>query len=268
MTIMMILLAAGTAGLTTGMARLRQEAEAERLVTCLRMVREMARSQGGWIVPPNQNSGFGVFFLKNPKADTCFQYFPYVPVTPSLPDDPGNAFSGLQAMGTGQRPITLGLRSTLDLTDMSGAQLASGFQIYFQSDQPGAPDLFPPGARAFPLPAQLTPPTIPDPMGPIPTWNVARVVFWPPGFPPTMPNHSVFNAFPTPINQEGVSVPHRFVFGIGWVFYNRIYIRSPSDHPNDPDPTQVRLPARIRIDLGTGNVRLMSAIERRVDGTW
>jgi len=239
LTILGTLVAIGAARMTASVSRLKQVAEAERLVGCLRWMRDMARGLG-----PESSIGYGVFFWRNPRSSTCFQYSPYIPRVADVPDHPSNAATQLLAMGFPGYPITLGLRAPVETAslDISAEPLllSDGMEIVFQTDAVGQPDRYPDAVGRYP--------DRPFPPG---SWNRSRVLFWPAGA--TAP---AFWSGGQP--ERGTTFP-RF----GGVDYNRVYIRSVAD-----DPLDARSPLRIRIDPGTGYAYIMRNTELWEDRSW
>ena len=259
-----VLLSTGASGISSEAAKMRAQAEGDRLYSCLRFVRELARTQSTQAQPTFGNyNGYGVYFWTNQTSGTCLQYSPLAGVIPSRPDDPQNQVmpfwsEGVPASSGGSliAPITLGQMQPVDFQKLSGSELSHGLQIVFQSDQIRAPDLHP---RTLPrYPAQT----------PQPFYSTDRIMFWPPGYLPSTPPGN-----PWPQNY-GVTLP---TSPNGQTIYNRVYILSPMDlsggldssiNNNGYTPPNAILPVRIRIDPGTGIIRMMTKYERRDDGTW
>ena len=235
--VMGVIMAVGSLSTSATATRFKQRAETGRLVSCLRWLREMAREHGKFA-----STGYGVFFWYNPRSGSCFEYSPFTAQWPTrfVPDHPRNALTPFYEMGLPNEPVSLGLRTYQEKQIQTGDELSSGFSIYFQTDTMGQPNRYPDSMRDQPN----------QPQGGT-SWREYRVVFWPPG---------VNAATPPYPNERGVTLP-RF----SGVYYNRIYLASATDDPYANPP---RLPARIRIDPGTGLIRVLGADERRADGSW
>ena len=243
-TIMGIIAASGAMQMSGQVSRIRSQSEGDRLVSCLRWMREMAHSRA-----PLWQQGYGVYFWNNRKTGTCLQYSPFTPNRPRYPDDGGNnAVTAMPMLGLPHMPVTLGQQQPVDFQNLTASELGNGMQIVFQSDQPGQRNYVP---RSLP--------NMPNPVAGR-FERTDRVVFWPPGVP--APNVA---GAPWPAGEYGPALPRPRRNG---ATYNRIYILSPSDDPNNPVANEVRLPVRIHIHPGTGVVRLMSKFERRDDGSW
>lgn len=236
---------AGTGSMKLGgqVSRIRAQAEGDRLVSCLRWMREMSRCKA-----PGWQSGYGVYFWNNKNTDTCLQYSPYIAANYRVPDDPTNTVSWNHHLGLPSTPVTLGQHSPMDFKELQPAELSQGLQIVFQSDYPGAATYQPRSIPNFPVRVAGG------------AWRRDRVVFWSPGNPaPSRPGN--------PWSQEyGVSLPKIGTSPV--ITYNRIYVLSSADNPDSPDPKELKLPVRIHIHPGTGVVRMMNSYERRDDGTW
>jgi len=233
---------AGTANYAPMVTRISKQAEAERLVRCLRWLREMARSHGR-----SSNAGYGVFFWRWETASqqsACFRYSPYVPLDPQNPASPTNDVTMLNSLGRPSMPVTLGNRPATDLIfETNEGALANGFRIFFQTDLETS--------NGTPYENKYPDSGLKDTSK---NWNGFRILFWPPGQKAPLPWPS----------EPGVTLP-RFTVGTKTIHYNRIYLSAPNDL-TDPaiDPaTADTLPARIRIDPGTGITQILPATERR-----
>ena len=241
MLIMGIIATTGAMQMGGQVTRIRAQAEGDRLVACLRWMREMAHSRAA-----RYDSGYGVYFWNNAVTDTCLQYSPYSPgLRYRYPDDPSNAVTALSQLGLPQVPVTLGQHSPLAFQTLTTEELSNGLEIVFQSDQPGAATYRPRSLPAYPDQVANS------------DWRRDRVVFWPPGY-----QAPALAGAPWPA-EYGTSLPQ-----VGTVTYNRIYILSSSDTPNEYDPKLRKMPVRIHIHPGTGVVRFMTPYERRDNGTW
>jgi type II secretory pathway pseudopilin PulG len=237
---MMTIAMMGAMNSSAAATRFKQQAEAERLVSCLRWLREMARERGRY-----WQTGYGVYFWRNPVSGTCFEYSPYTlrTGTANVPDHPANAITAFPDMGLPSSPIRMAARTENEAQTLTGAALTAGLWICFQSDtSPKPADRFPNASRnqpGAPIGETLGPPSF-----------LYRVIFWPPG------NFAGLNA----AWQHSVTLPQ--TAGAAPIVYNRIYVA------DRPVPGPAALPQRIHIDPGTGLVRLMGQDERRIDGSW
>lgn len=232
----------GSMRISSQVHRLRAQAEGDRLLACLRWVREMAHSRA-----PLWQQGYGVYFWYNLTTQSCIQYSPYTPNQYRVPDDSRfNQIATQLDLGAPHRPVTLGQRQPIDFANLTPEELSSGLRIVFQSDQPGLPPYTPLSLRNFPNPVAGR------------NWRRDRVVFWPPGVQAPL---LAGNPWPS---EYGTTLPRPRRNQT----YNRIYILSPTDDPDNVNPQLRRMPVRIHIHPGTGVVRMMTAFERRDDGTW
>lgn len=235
---------AGSGAMVLGgqVTRIRAQAEGDRLVSCLRWMREMAHSRA-----PLWQQGYGVYFWANTNTGTCLQYSPYTPNQYRVPDDPvNNAVTSIWNLGLPHQPVTLGQHSPVEFSTLTPAELSNGLEIVFQSDLAGMATYRPRSLPRYPSRVAGR------------DWRRDRVVFWPPGVPaPTLRGR------PWTGGEYGASLPV-----IGTTTYNRIYVLSSADDTTNPDPTLRKLPVRIHIHPGTGFVRIMNPFERRDDGTW
>lgn len=240
-----IVASSGSMRISGQVNRIRAQAEGDRLVACLRWMREMAHSRA-----PLWQQGYGVYFWNNPKTGTCIQYSPYTPNQYRVPDDSRfNQVPSQLDLGAPHRPVTLGLRQPIDFQNMTLEELTQGLRIVFQTDQPNRPNREPQSLPNYPNRVASG------------NWRRDRVVFWPPGVSaPALAG----NPWPA---EYGTTLP-RWRVGGTWVTYNRIYILSNADDPDNPDPNERKMPIRIHIHPGTGAVRLMTKFERRDNGTW
>lgn len=256
-TIIGVMAGVGALRLEHGRAQLAKDNEGQRLLAILRSMREMASSGG-----PDAGFGYGVFFWYNSAAGCCYEYSPYIPRSPTVPNGFGNYISRFANMGLPDQPFALGLRSPVERQGLSGSARSEGFRIYFQTDTLNQPDFVPSAQRTYDGGGN---PITPSPVN---SWRDSMYLFWPRG---QRPNNGGpwAPAFWTPCSgaQYGVTMPTRG--GCNNVWYNRIYIRSDTDTTNNPisDPNE-EIPARIWIHPGTGIVRLMEKYERRADGRW
>ena len=275
-----ILATAGSMKFTAATTDLRQEAEAARLLACLRWLREMARTYS-----PASRTGYGIFFWKTPASGgmpaRCISYSPYTPrPTPGtsinyayrVPADPKNSITPFRNMGGPQDPIYFGLLTPAERDTTPIALLGNGLEIYFQSDSMGVTDWTPATDSNWPewKPTVLSTETV--------GFNRCRIVFWPP-----MSGAQASLTTPWPINspryspprpwgggEKGPTLPDFITSGWGswWdSCYNRIYIRTPLSS-TDPNHITGSPPIRIQIHPGLGTVRLMPTWERRSNNTW
>lgn len=225
-------------------ARIKQLAEAEKLVATLRWLRHCAHTRA-----PRWQTGYGVFFWNNKRSFSCVQYSPYTAVNPLAPDARQNTINDPLLPGSPEAPATIGPPQSRQFRqdfanlpwDVPASMVTNGYDIVFQTDVPGQADLRPVSYPVFPATAA--------------GYNVDRIVFWPPGY------RAPAVAGPAWPQEYGVTLPRR-----GAITFNRIYIRHPSDHPFRYAPdgrvaTRGQQPARIHIHPGTGMVRLMEPHE-------
>lgn len=242
-TLILMGVVAGSGAIKMGgqVTRIRAQSEGDRLLSCLRWMREQSRMHApGW-----DTDGFGVYFWSNLNTGTCLQYTPWHGNNARRPDDPLNQVTSIFELGTPDHPITMGQHRPIEFSTLTKDELSHGMQIRFYSDQPNAGFYDPVSIPAYPG------------NQPRRAFRMDRVMFWAPGYPAAF---RPGNPWP---QEYGVTLPRR-----GNITYNRIYILSPSDDPNNPTPSLRRMPVRIHIHPGTGEIRMMTAEERRDDGTW
>lgn len=255
-TIIGVMAAVGALRLEHASKKMQKDFEAKRLVSVLTGLRELAAAGG----TDAELYGYGVFFWYDVAAGRCFEYSPYVPRTPSVPNAWANAITRYPAMGLPDQPLALGLRSNVERSSLSGTMKAEGMRILFQTDRMGYADLPPQARRTYDGSGN---PVTPQPFG---SYVDTMVIFRPKGRQPS--GLPWAQAFWTPCSgrQNGVTLPTRGACND--VIYNRIHLIADVDVTSGALPPEATIPARIRIDPATGGVRLMEQYERRADGSW